>query len=228
MAYTLVWDQAGEKIFETGAKNQALFVMKDDGTYDAPVVWNGLISVSENPTGAEPTSEYADDIKYIETRSAEELGATITAYSSPVEFDICDGQAELQEGITIGQQDRRGFAIAYVTKIGNDILDTAYGEKLHIYYGAKASPSTKEYSSINDSPAGLQLSWETTMTKIPVTGYKPTASVVIDSTKVAEGLYEQIKTTLFGDGTTPGELLMPDDLIDIGVTPETQSMTFGE
>ena len=207
----LEWDKTGERTYETGVNNVALYVMNDEGSYGAGIAWNGVTGITESPSGAETTSLYADDIKYLTLLSAEEYGITIEAYGSPEEFDVCDGTAELSKGVTIGQQSRKKFGLAYKTRLGNDVKGTDYGYKLHIVYGALASPSEKGHSTINDSPEAITLSWEASTTPVSVTGHKPTACVTIDSTKIAHEKLQKIEAALFGGEAAP-KLLLPDEI----------------
>lgn len=180
----LTWDNTGEHLYETGVRKGVLYVLDDStGTYPLGVAWNGLTAVTESPSGAEPTAIYADDIKYLNLYSVEEFGATIEAYTYPDAFAQCDGSATLATGAEIGQQARKTFGLCYRTAIGNDVAAEDYGYKIHIIYGCKASPSEKAYQTINDSPEAITFSWEVTTTPVPVTGFKPTATIVIDSTK---------------------------------------------
>lgn len=211
----LVWDKTGEKFYETGVRNGVLYVMSVDGTYPAGVVWNGLTAVTENPSGAEATPIYADDSKYLNLMSAEEFGATIEAYTYPDEFAECDGSAEVATGVMIGQQGRKVFGLAYKTSLGNDIEGTDYGYKIHLIYGAQASPSEKGYQTINDSPEAIAFSWEVATTPVPVTGFKPTASLVIDSTKVEATKLADLEKLLFGDTATSAKLPLPDEIITL-------------
>lgn len=226
----LKWDQPGDKYFETGTKNGVLFVQDNTGTYQTGVPWNGLTGFTESPTGAEATKLYADDGVYAELRSAEELEGSLTAYTYPDEFAECDGSAELVEGsgVYIGQQARKRFAFCYRSTIGNDV-NTEMGYKLHIIYGAMASPSEKAYATINDSPEGIEFSWDITTTPVPVKDvdgnkFKNTASIVLDSRKVAAAKMTTILNSLYGtdgDPQTQGDtgtnstLLLPDAIIDI-------------
>ena len=194
----LVWDKTGEKTYETGVKNGALYVQDSTGAYPEGVAWNGLTSVSESPSGAEQTALYADDSKYLSLTSAEEFGATIEAYTYPEEFEQCDGTASIAKGVTIGQQSRKAFGMAYKTTIGNDVDNNDYGYKLHLIYGALAAPSEKAYNTINDSPEAITFSWEVTTTPVPVTGKKPTASLVINSTKCDADKLAIIEAILYG------------------------------
>ena len=208
----LVWDQTGEKFYETGVKNGVLYVQHTDGSYPKGVAWNGLTAVTESPSGAEKTPLYADDTKYLNLMSAEEFGATIEAYTYPDEFAQCDGSAEIAEGVTIGQQARKTFGMAYKTTLGNDVSNNDYGYKLHIIYGALASPSEKGYSTINDSPEAITFSWEVTTTPVNVTGKKPTASLVIDSTKANPEKLTALEKILFGSTEAAARLPLPDEI----------------
>lgn len=215
----LVWDKTGERLYETGVKNGVLYVMSE-GSYGTGVAWNGLTAVTESPSGAEATALYADDIKYLSLRSAEEFGATIEAYTYPEEFGVCDGSATLAKGVSIGQQKRATFALCYKTTVGNDTDGNDYGYKLHIIYGCTASPSERAYATINDSPEAITFSWEVTTTPISVAGFKPTACITIDSTKadstklaaLEEKLYGKDPTQIGGsDGADP-TLVLPDEV----------------
>lgn len=180
----LTWDDVGQHLYETGVRKGVLYLLDEGtGTYPEGVAWNGLTAVTESPSGAEATKLYADDIKYLNLYSAEELGATVEAYTYPDEFALCDGSAEVATGAQIGQQNRKVFGLCYRTTVGNDVSGEDYGYKIHIIYGCKASPSEKAYQTINDSPEAITFSWELTTTPVNVSGYKPTANVVIDSTK---------------------------------------------
>lgn len=211
----LVWDQTGERFYETGVKNGVLYVQDESGAYPKGVAWNGLTAVTESPSGAEATPLYADDIKYLELYSAEEFGATIEAYTYPDEFEACDGSASLAEGITIGQQDRKAFGLCYKTTVGNDVKGNNLGYKLHLVYGAKAAPSEKAYQSINDSPEAITFSWEVTTTPVNVAGYKPTASLTIDSTKVDAEKLALIEAKLFGSESEEACLPLPGEILEI-------------
>lgn len=197
----LVWDKTGERLYETGVKNGVLYI-PTAGVYNKGYAWNGLTAVTESPSGAEATALYADDIKYLSLMSTEEFGATIEAYTYPDEFAQCDGSAELTTGVAIGQQNRSTFGLCYKTTLGNDVAGNEYGYKLHIIYGALAKPSERAYATINDSPEAITFSWEITTTPVNVTGAKPTASIVIDSTKVDEAKLKALEEVLYGkDGT---------------------------
>lgn len=215
----LVWDKTGERFYETGVKKGVLYPQGPGGTYPKGVAWNGLISVTESPSGAEVTPIYADNIKYVNLISAEEFGATIEAYTYPDEFAQCDGSAEIVKGVMIGQQSRKPFGLSYVTTLGNDVDGDDYGYKIHIIYGALASPSEKGYSTINDSPEAITFSWEITTTPVEVTGYKPTACVTIDSTKVNPAKLAALEEILYGsdEGSDP-RLPLPNEIITL-LTP---------
>lgn len=198
----LVWDKTGEHFYETGVKNGVLYPMSESGTYPKGVAWNGLTAITESPSGAEATALYADDIKYLNLMSNEEFGATVEAYTYPDEFAECDGSASLTEGVYIGQQARKTFGLCYRTTLGNDAKGNDYGYKLHIIYGAMASPSEKAYSTINDSPDAITFSWELSTTPVAVANFKPTASLTIDSTKVNTAKLTALEEILYGkDGT---------------------------
>lgn len=216
------WDEAGTRLYETGVKNGVLYRKDPDtGKYTEATPWNGLTSISENPSGAEPSPLYADDIKYITLMSKEEIGGTIEAYTYPDEFAECDGTASLAAGITIGQQKRETFGLCYTTTVGNDEKGTEYGSKIHILYNCLASPSQKSYTSMNESPEAITFSWEFTTTPVEVTGHAPTALVVIDTAKVAAEKLTLLKKALFGsDGTGSGTgtdpyLPTPDEIVDL-------------
>ena len=211
----LVWDQSGQRFYETGVKNGVLYVQDESGAYPAGVAWNGLTAVTESPSGAEATPLYADDIKYLELFSAEEFGATIEAYTYPQEFEVCDGSAELAEGIVIGQQARKSFGLCYKTVVGNDVKGNDLGYKIHLIYGCKAAPSEKAYQTINDSPEAITFSWEVTTTPVNVDGFKPTSTLVIDSTKVAEEKLALIEAKLFGSESEEASLPLPDEIVDL-------------
>ena len=210
----IVWDQTGERLYETGVKQGVLYP-QESGTYPKGVAWNGLISVTESPSGAEPTPLYADDIKYLNLMSTEEFGATIEAYTYPDEFAACDGSAELATGVVIGQQARKTFGMSYKTTLGNDVDGNDHGYKLHLIYGGLAAPSEKGYSTINDSPEAITFSWEVTTTPVSVTGHKPTASVTIDSTKVDAAKLAELETILYGSEDVEPRLPLPDEILEI-------------
>lgn len=207
----LVWDQTGERLYETGVKQGVLYV-QEAGAYPKGVAWNGLTAVTESPSGAEATPLYADDIKYLNLMSAEEFGATIEAYTYPDEFKVCNGEAELAPGVSLGQQTRKAFGMCYRTSIGNDVDGNDHGYKLHLIYGALAAPSEKAYATINDSPEAITFSWEITTTPVGVNGFKPTAYVVIDSTKVDEAKLAALEAKLYGSESEEATLPLPDEI----------------
>ena len=210
----LVWDKSGERLYETGVKQGVLYVQDTTGTYPKGVAWNGLTAVTETPSGAEATALYADDIKYLNLVSAEELGGTIEAYMYPDEFAECDGSVALTAGMYIGQQDRKTFGLCYRTTLGNDTDSNNHGYKLHLIYGALAAPSEKAYATINDSPEAITFSWEFKTTPVNVTGHKPTASIVIDSTKVDAEKLAALEKILYGDDAGDGPRLpLPDEVL---------------
>lgn len=216
----IAWDEDSKRLYETGVRQGVLYPKADNGTYPKGVAWNGLTAVTESPSGAEATPLYADDIKYLNLRSAEEFGATIEAYTYPDEFAVCDGSAELSEGIYIGQQPRRTFGMCYRTVLGNDTKGEEYGYKLHLIYGAEAAPSEKGYSTQSDSPEAITLSWEVTTTPVKVKGFKPTASLIIDSTKVDAEKLAALEDILYGKDPTSADasdgvdarLPLPDEI----------------
>ena len=216
----LTWDKTGERYYETGVKQGVLYPIQADGRYSKGVAWNGLISVTESPSGAEATPLYADDIKYLNLISNEEFGATIEAYTYPDEFYECDGSSALADGVMIGQQKRKTFGLCYRTTVGNDVDGNDYGYKLHLIYGCLAAPSEKGYNSINDSPEAITFSWEVSTTPVSVKGFKPTSQITIDSTKIAENKkakLTELEDILYGkegDGgsTTGPRLPLPDEV----------------
>lgn len=216
MSKRLVWDAVGERLFETGVKQCVLYpIDKISGTYNKGVAWNGVTSVSESPSGAEATDLYADDAKYLSLLSAETFGCTVEAYTYPEEFEACDGTAQLTPGVTIGQQARSVFGLCYRTTVGNDVDGNDHGYKLHIIYGCKATPSEKSYSSINDSPEAITFSWTVNTTPVSVEGFKPTASLVIDSTKVDKSKLSKLEDVLYGSESADPRLPLPNEIVTI-------------
>lgn len=211
----LVWDKTGERYYETGVKQGVLYPIDNQGTYPKGVAWNGLTNVTESPSGAEATALYADDIKYLNLISTEEFGGTIEAYTYPDEFAECDGSASLATGVYIGQQPRKTFGLCYRTTVGNDVDNNNYGYKLHLVYGALASPSEKAYATINDSPEAITFSWEFSTTPVNVTGFKPTACITIDSTKVDAEKLAALEKILYGDDETEARLPLPDEVAQV-------------
>ena len=213
----LVWDQTGERYYETGVKNGVLYV-QSAGAYPKGVAWNGLTAVTESPSGAEATPLYADDTKYLNLMSNEEFGATIEAYTYPEEFAECDGSAALASGVYIGQQPRKTFGLCYRTTLGNDTEMNDYGYKLHLIYGALAAPSEKAYATIIDSPEAITFSWELSTTPVNVTGHRPTACVTIDSTKVDAGKLKALEDVLYGTESEEARLPLPDEVAEMMAT----------
>lgn len=219
----LVWDQTGERLYETGVDRGVLYLLDSSNKYSTGVAWNGLTAVTESPSGAEATDLYADNIKYLSMRSAETFGATIEAYTYPDEFGECDGSAEIATGVIIGQQSRKTFGLCYRTVIGNDVNGNDHGYKLHLIYGATASPSEKGYATINDSPEAITFSWEVSTTPVNVEGFKPTACLTIDSTKANATDLASLEEILYGkdagaEGTPAAvepRLPLPDEVAEI-------------
>lgn len=223
MAFKIAWDQTGERLYETGVDRGVLYHLDESNKYTRGYAWNGLIGVTESPAGAEATDLYADNIKYLSMRSAETFGATIEAYTYPDEFAECDGSAEIATGVKIGQQSRKTFGLCYRTVIGNDVNGNDHGYLLHLIYGCTASPSEKPYATINDSPEAITFSWEVTTTPVNVEGFKPTASLTIDSTKANATDLATLEGILYGtaagaEGTPAAvepRLPLPDEVAEI-------------
>ena len=209
----ITWDGAGEKAYEVGVDHGVLYVPNALGVYTPGVAWNGLISVTESPSGAEATKSYADNIPYLTMVSAEEFGATIEAYTYPDEFAVCDGTVEPVAGVAVGQQPRKAFGFSYRTKIGNDTNGMNAGYKLHLVYNALAAPSEKAYATVNDSPEPITFSWSVSTTPIAVTGFKPTATLTIDSTRVDPVKLKLVEDALYGGGSSEPKLLLPDEVV---------------
>lgn len=222
MSKRLVWDQAGEKRYQTGTKKGVLYPQGDSGAYEKGVAWNGLTGVNEAPSGAEETAIYADDIKYLALTSIEEFGGTITCYDTPSEFDACDGSAEIAQGVTIGQQERKAFGFCYRTILGNDVARNKAGYKLHIVYGAHAKPSSVDYKSVNESPEAIELSYEFTTTPINVAGMDPTATLVIDSTKADATKLKALEDILYGSDEADARLPLPDEIATLMKVTSTE------
>jgi hypothetical protein len=209
----LVWDQVGERFYETGVDHGVLYIPNASGVYDLGVAWNGLTTVTESPSGAAANPQYADNIKYLNLIAAEEFGGTIDAFTYPDEFAQCDGTALPSEGVTVGQQSRKLFGLSFRTVIGNDSEGTDYGYKLHLIYGAQAAPSDRAYATINDQPAAIAFSWTITTSPVPTTGYKPTSLITIDSTKVDSAALTSLEDLLYGTDTVAAALPLPDEVI---------------
>jgi len=221
---TIEWDKAGERIFETGVDHGVLYVAVD-GEYPEGVAWNGLVTVTESPSGAEASPQYADNIKYLNLVSAEEFGGTIEAFMYPDAFEECDGTAEIAPGITIGQQSRKQFGLAYRTKVGNDTQGQDFAYKIHLIYGALAAPSEKAYGTVNDSPEAITLSWELTTTPVAVAGFKPTATLVIDSRTVDKAKLKALEDVLYGTDSAEARLPLPDEVKSLVGTGSVQSFS---
>lgn len=209
----IVWDKLGEHFYETGVDHGVLYPLNvKTGAYDSGVAWNGLTGITESPSGAESTAIWADNMKYLSIVSAEEFGATVEAYTYPPEFMECDGNAELVAGVHIGQQTRKTFGLSYRTKIGNDTAGSDHGYKIHLIYGAVAAPSEKAFTTVSDNTEPIALSWELTTTPVTVEGFKPTASLVIDSTTVDPQKLKAFEDILYGTESEKARLPMPDEV----------------
>ena len=211
----IIWDNTGERTYETGVDHGVLYPIQEGGLYTKGVAWNGLTAVTESPSGAEATPLYADNIKYLNLLSAEDFGCTIEAYTYPDEFAECDGSAEIATGVYAGQQARKVFGLCYRTILGNDTDSNAHGYKLHLIYGCLASPSEKSYSTVNDSPEAITFSWEVKSTPVNVSGFKPTAVLTIDSTKVEPSKLAKLEEALYGSESTEAKLPTPDEVVAI-------------
>jgi hypothetical protein len=214
----LAWDKVGERVYETGVDHGVLYIPDSFGVYNDGYAWNGLTTVTESPSGAESNPQYADNIKYLNLISAEQFGGTVEAFTYPDEFGQCDGTAEPEPGITIGQQSRKTFGLCYRTRLGNDLDGTDHGYKLHLIYGATAAPSERAYATINDSPEAITFSWEISTTPVDVgtiggTAYKPTASLIIDSTKVDADALSDLEDMLYGTVGSDPSLPQPADVV---------------
>jgi hypothetical protein len=211
----LTWDNVGERLYESGVDDGVLYGQDEDGTYPQGVAWNGLETVTESPTGAEATPTYADNIKYLNLISVETFEGTVEAYTYPDEFAQCDGSENPTPGVAVGQQTRKTFGLSYRTRLGNDIEGTDFGYKLHLIYGATAAPSEKAYATINDSPEAISFSWAISALPVPVTDFKPTATMVIDSSKVDETALGLLQDMLWGSGGGDPHLPLPDEVIAV-------------
>lgn len=216
----LAWDAAGERLYEIGVEQVALYPVLDNGNYGVGVAWNGVTSINENPSGGDENALYADNIKYLALRGAEDFGGTIEAYMYPDEWKACDGTKTIAKGAVAGQQNRRPFGLAYKTKLGNDAKLDDYGYKIHLIYGATASPSEKSYQTKTESPDAVTFSWEFTTVPVPVgSGFNPTSLIVIDSTKCDADKLKALEAMLFGkDGEGAGNeptLPLPAKVIEL-------------
>lgn len=224
----ITWDNTGEKKYEAGVDHVVLYHVNQSSEYTPGYPWNGITSVSETPDGAEPNKQYADNIPYLTITSAEELNGGIEAYTYPDEWGVCDGSAEPIPGVTIGQQARKMFGLSYRTKMGNDVDGMDHGYKLHFLYGATASPSERSYETINDSPDPVTFSWDFSTIPVPVTGFKPTSLMVIDSTVVDKDKLASLEEILYGTEDDDPRLPMPDEVLQIlGGTGGVQTSSYG-
>ena len=208
----LVWDQEGQRFYETGVEKCVLYPRADNGTYPKGVAWNGITQVTESPSGAEPSPLYADNQKYLNLISTEELGLTIEAYTYPEEFAACDGSVSISTGVYAGQQSRKPFGLCFKTLLGNDAKGTDFGYKLHLVYGCTAAPSESGYSTVNDSPEAITLSWSVNTTPVELAGLKPTALLTIDSSKVTETKLKALEDVLYGTATLDAKLPLPNEV----------------
>lgn len=211
----LTWDQVGERLYETGVEQGAIYPMATSGTYGTGEAWNGLTAVTESPSGAEPTALYANDKKYVELTSAEEFGGTIEAYTYPKGFAACNGEADVVAGLRLSQQSRKAFGLVYKTLIGNDTEGTKHGYKLNIVYGAKVSPAEQANNTVNDSPEAKTMSWEFTTTPVEVAGFDPTAHLIIDSTEVEKPKLEALEAILYGGDDADPRLPLPSEIVTL-------------
>jgi hypothetical protein len=211
----LAWDAVGARRFETGIDRGVLYIPNTAGAYDSGFAWNGLTKVSEKPTGAAANKQYADNKVYLNLVSVEQFEADVEAYTYPDEFGQCDGTAEPEPGVAIGQQRRKSFGLSYRTKVGNDVEGSDLGYKIHLVYGATAAPSAKDYQTVNDNPAAISFSWSVTTTPVSVAGYDQTATLVIDSTKVSATALATLEDLLYGTVGVDPSLPMPDDVLAI-------------
>lgn len=216
----LVWDQSGQRVYETGTSKGVLFTQKDTGAYNAGVAWNGLVSVKKSPDGAEETPLYADNMKYLSLQSAENLKGSIDAFTYPEEFESCDGSAAVNPGVYVGQQTRVPFALAWTTIVGNDTQGNAYGEKIHIIYNAKVAPSERAYETVNDSPSAITFSWNYSTTPVDLSdiGLEPSAGITISKHEVSEAAWTALTDKLYGNATTPSALPTIQEIITMTET----------
>lgn len=219
--FKLKWDETGERLYETGVDRVVLYKQDSSGAYPKGVAWNGVTAINENPSGADASDLWADNIKYLSLRAAEQFGATIEAYTYPDEWAECDGSADIATGVKIGQQVRKTFGLSYRTLIGNDVDSNDHGYKIHIIYGGTAAPSSKNFQTVNDSPEAITFSWEVSTIPVNVAGFKPTATVEIDSTKIDSAKLTSLEQALYGTaGTggstgTDGHLPLPSEILTL-------------
>jgi hypothetical protein len=211
----LTWDKVGERFYENGVDQGVLYLPDAQGVYGEGHAWNGLVTVTEAPTGADSHPQYADNKKYLNLIAAEQFGATIDAFTYPDEFGQCDGTAEPSAGVLVGQQHRRIFGLAYRTRVGNDVDGDDYGYKLHLVYGALAAPSQKAFATVNDTPSAITFSWAITTTPVDVPDMKPTATIVIDSTRVDPDALALLEDILYGSAGGDPRLPLPAEVLDL-------------
>lgn len=211
----ILWDAVGERFYETGVDHGVLYPMLDNGSYGTGVPWNGLTTVTENPSGAEDSPQWADNMKYLNLKGAEEYGLTVECYTTPEEFDKCDGTLEIADGVSVSQQKRQNFGFCYRTRIGNDVKNDDYGYKLHLVYGCSASPSEKSHSTVNDSPEAATMSYEITTTPVTLEGYRAVSCITIDSTKIDKSKLEELEKKLYGDEDGDATLPTPTEIKDL-------------
>lgn len=211
----LVFDELGKRFYETGVSNAVLFPQADDGTYPKGVAWNGITAANESPSGAESNDQYADNMVYLSLTGAEKFEGTIEAFSSPAEFDECDGMKELSKGLTVSQQTRKPFGFAYKSILGNDIKGNDYGYKLHIWYGCKAAPSERSHSTVNDSPEPQNPSWSISSTPVAVPGAKPSSVLTFNSTTTPADKLKKIEDILYGTDEADARLPLPTEILEL-------------
>lgn len=211
----LVFDELGKRFYETGVSNAVLFPQADDGTYPKGIAWNGITAANESPSGAESNDQYADNIVYLSLTGAEKFEGTIEAFSSPAEFDECDGMKEISKGLTVSQQTRKPFGFAYKSILGNDTKGNDYGYKLHIWYGCKAAPSERSHSTVNDSPEPQNPSWSISSTPVAVPGAKPSSVLTFNSTATPAEKLKKIEDILYGTDETDARLPLPTELLEL-------------
>ena len=211
----LVFDELGKRFYETGVSNAVLFVQADNGTYPTGVAWNGITAANESPSGAESNDQYADNIKYLSLTGAEKFEGTIEAFSSPKEFDECDGMATIAKGVTAHQQNRKSFGFAFKSILGNDVKGNEYGYKLHLWYGCKAAPSERSHATVNDSPEPQNPSWSITSTPVPIPEHKPASVLTITSTEVDASKLAKIEEAIYGSDSADSHLPTPQQIIEM-------------
>ncbi|MEG0239491.1 MAG: hypothetical protein RR643_05005 [Anaerorhabdus sp.] len=221
----LIWDKVGEREYETGTSKGVLFTQDTAGAYSEGIAWNGLVSVTQSPDGAEANDQFADNIVYVSLTSAENFKGNISAFTYPDEFGACDGSADVVPGVTIGQQTRQPFAMSYQTIVGNDTLGNDFGKKIHVIYGAKVAPSERGYETVNADPSLITFSWDFTTTPVVLENFKPTAYIAIDSTKVNPAIFKAVEDAIYGTETVASKLPPLEDLIKLIKTTSTTTTT---